>query len=116
MITYKTFNTLMDQFFDDLQKIFPTETKISVQQTKFQMLSHTNICKPCEKFMEQMIKHAIPLSQRNEEYFIQLSDDSNSFLNDINLSQNLKSISQDHKDCIWNYLQKLYLMGIELLK
>lgn len=112
---YQAFNILLEQFLEDLKKMFPYESKISLYQKTFQLLVSSQSTKPCEQFIKKIFPHAEALSKRDEEYFLNLPEKAIPILDDIHLRTKWNTFNIEIRNCIWDYLQRLYLISFEVV-
>jgi hypothetical protein len=111
----KTFNQIMDEFFNELIEIFPEEPKIKVQYNLFQTLCKTNIRKPCNEFMLGSIPYLEKIAMKDEDFFV--SPEQPKLLKSINFSKLWSSeISDNTKDAIWRYIKSFFIIGIKVVQ
>jgi len=111
----KTFNQIMDEFFNELIEIFPEEPKIKVQYNLFQTLCKTNIRKPCNEFMLGSIPYLEKIAMKDEDFFI--SPEQPKLLKSMNISKLWSSdISDNTKDAIWRYIKSFFIIGIKVVQ
>jgi len=106
----KTFNQIMDEFFNELIEIFPEESKIKVQYNLFQTLCKTNIRKPCNEFMIGSIPYLEKIAMRDEDFFIGVEQPK--LLKSMNFNNLwLSGLSDNSKDAIWKYIKSFFIIG-----
>jgi len=111
----KTFNQIMDEFFNELIEIFPEEPKIKVQYNLFQTLCKTNIRKPCNEFMLGSIPYLEKIAMKDEDFFI--SPEQPKLLKSMNISKLWSSdISDNTKDAIWRYIKSFFIIGAKVVQ
>jgi len=111
----KTFNQIMDEFFNELIEIFPEEPKIKVQYNLFQTLCKTNIRKPCNEFMLGSIPYLEKIAMKDEDFFI--SPEQPKLLKSMNISKLWSSdISDNTKDAIWRYIKSFFIIGNKVVQ
>jgi hypothetical protein len=111
----KTFNQIMDEFFNELIEIFPEESKIKVQYNLFQTLCKTNIRKPCNEFMLGSIPYLEKIAMKDEDFFV--SPEQPKLLKSMNISKLWSSdISDNTKDAIWRYIKSFFIIGIKVVQ
>ena len=111
----KTFNQIMDEFFNELIEIFPEEPKIKVQYNLFQTLCKTNIRKPCNEFMLGSVPYLEKIAMKDEDFFI--SPEQPKLLKSMNISKLWSSdISDNTKDAIWRYIKSFFIIGIKVVQ
>ena len=111
----KTFNQIMDEFFNELIEIFPEEPKIKVQYNLFQTLCKTNIRKPCNEFMLGSIPYLEKIAMKDEDFFV--SPEQPKLLKSMNISKLWNSdISDNTKDAIWRYIKSFFIIGIKVVQ
>ena len=111
----KTFNQVMDEFFNELIEIFPEEPKIKVQYNLFQTLCKTNIRKPCNEFMLGSVPYLEKIAMKDEDFFI--SPEQPKLLKSMNISKLWSSdISDNTKDAIWRYIKSFFIIGDKVVQ
>ena len=111
----KTFNQIMDEFFNELIEIFPEEPKIKVQYNLFQTLCKTNIRKPCNEFMLGSIPYLEKIAMKDEDFFV--SPEQPKLLKSMNISKLWSSdISDNTKDAIWRYIKSFFIIGVKVVE
>jgi hypothetical protein len=111
----KTFNQIMDEFFNELIEIFPEESKIKVQYNLFQTLCKTNIRKPCNEFMLGSIPYLEKIAMKDEDFFV--SPEQPKLLKSMNISKLWSSdISDNTKDAIWRYIKSFFIIGNKVVQ
>ena len=111
----KTFNQVMDEFFNELIEIFPEEPKIKVQYNLFQTLCKTNIRKPCNEFMLGSIPYLEKIAMKDEDFFI--SPEQPKLLKSMNISKLWNSeLSDNTKDAIWRYIKSFFIIGTKAVQ
>jgi hypothetical protein len=111
----KTFNQIMDEFFNELIEIFPEEPKIKVQYNLFQTLCKTNIRKPCNEFMLGSIPYLEKIAMKDEDFFV--SPEQPKLLKSMNISKLWSSdISDNTKDAIWRYIKSFFIIGVKVVQ
>jgi len=111
----KTFNQIMDEFFNELIEIFPEEPKIKVQYNLFQTLCKTNIRKPCNEFMLGSVPYLEKIAMKDEDFFV--SPEQPKLLKSMNISKLWSSdISDNTKDAIWRYIKSFFIIGAKVVQ
>ena len=111
----KTFNQVMDEFFNELIEIFPEEPKIKVQYNLFQTLCKTNIRKPCNEFMLGSIPYLEKIAMKDEDFFI--SPEQPKVWKSMNISKFWTSeLSDNTKDAIWRYIKSFFIIGAKVVQ
>ena len=62
METTSTFVTMLEQFIDELELTFPTETKIKVYRNSFEMMRKTNPRKLVSLFVDTVSPYSAQIS------------------------------------------------------
>ena len=108
MASYQAFNSMMEEFLNELIQTFPEEKSLKVELTKFQTLKKANSKKIVEGFMHAIGPYQNDIQQKNENFLI----NNNEFLNKINIKKWwTKELSDNTKDAIWSYLQTLIMLA-----
>jgi hypothetical protein len=108
--TIGSFTVMMEHFIDELALTFPSETKIKVYKSSFEMLKKTNPRKVLMVFMEHVGPYADQIMNKDETLML----DAN---NPLNQELNLKSvwetpdITANTKEAIWAHLNMLLMFG-----
>ena len=108
MASFQAFNSMMQEFLDELIQTIPEEKSLKLENTKFQTLKKSNPKKVCEAFMTGIGPYSEQISQRNEETF---TNSDIEFLRKINIEKWWPKISDNTKDAIWQYLNTLIMLG-----
>jgi len=109
--TITSFNELMQQFLDDLEVAFPTESAIKKYQATFGLLKKTNARKPLTEFMSSITPFASQIMSKDESFFLQSDVD---FVKSLNIKDLWSQATPENKDAIWQYLQTLYIIGMTI--
>lgn len=115
---FKQFNEYVDTFLDSMQKTFPNEKKIGVYILKFQALKTLDYKKPAELMMEHMIPYAEQILKKDEQHFKdsnEFSQSVQSISGEIGLSRHWIGLSDEVKLSIWEYLQGILILGMNVL-
>ena len=108
MASYQAFNSMMQDFLNELIQTFPEEKSLKVENTKFQTLKKANSKKIVESFMAAISPYTNQISSKDESIF----DMNIDFLKKLNIKKLwTKDLSQNTKDAIWQYLNTLIMLG-----
>lgn len=109
MASYQAFNSMMDEFLNELIETFPEEKSLKVQQTSFQTLKKANPRKIVETFMNAITPYTSQISARDESIF---QNTNIEFLKKINIRNWwTPDVSENTKNAIWQYLNTLIMLG-----
>ena len=109
MASYQAFNSMMDEFLNELIQTFPEEKALKVEKTKFQTLRKANSKKVVEGFMNAISPYQNDIQNKDESIMKRTDID---FLNKMNIKKWwTKELSNTTKDAIWSYLQTLMMLG-----
>ena len=109
MASYQAFNSMMEEFLNELIQTFPEEKTLKIEVTKFQTLRKANSKKVIEGFMNAIGPYQTDIQNKNESIMQRTDID---FLNKMNLKKWwTKELSNNTKDAIWSYLQTLIMLG-----
>ena len=109
MASYQAFNSMMEEFLNELIQTFPEEKSLKIEVTKFQTLRKANSKKVVEGFMNAIGPYQTDIQNKNE-CIMQRTDIE--FLNKMNIKKWWsKELSNNTKDAIWSYLQTLIMLG-----
>ena len=109
MSSVQAFNSVMEEFLNELKETFPEEKKIKVYYNSFLTLKKVNQRKVLDTFMAEVAKHSEKIVNKDESYFLDSDDD---FLKELNIKKWWTSdLSQNTKDAIWQYLNTLFVLG-----
>lgn len=108
MASHQAFNSMMEEFLNELIETFPEEKSLKVQQNAFQTLKKSNSKKVVQVFMNSIAEYSNYITNKDEKVF----DLDIEFLKKINIKKLwTKELSQNTKDAIWQYLQTLVMLG-----
>ena len=68
--TYQ-FNTMMEQFIEDLERVFPEEKKISAYRNSFYLFKKINTKKPAQRFYENFYLYSKYILSRDDSIIYQ---------------------------------------------
>jgi len=109
MASYQAFNSMMEEFLNELVETFPEEKALKIEVTKFNTLRKTNSKKVVEGFMHAIGPYQSDISNKNENIMKRTDID---FLKKINIEKWWTSeLSENTKDAIWSYLNTLVMLG-----
>ena len=109
MASYQAFNSMMQDFLNELIATFPEEKTLKVENTKFQTLKKANPRKIVETFMVAVTEYTEAISNKDESI---LFNENIEFLKKLNIKHWwTKDLSQNTKDAIWQYLNTLIMLG-----
>ena len=108
MTSYQAFNSMMQEFIEELIETFPEEKSLKVQYNAFLTLKKTNSKKVVEGFMANINPYVEAINQKDENVFKQDIE----FLKKINISKWwTDDLSENTKSAIWQYLSTLVMLG-----
>ena len=109
MASYQAFNSMMEEFLNELLQTFPEEKALKVEIAKFQTLRKANSKKVVEGFMHAIGPYQNDIQNKNEEL---MTENNIDFLKKMNIKKWwTKDLSSNTKDAIWSYLQTLIMLG-----
>ena len=109
MASYQAFNSMMEEFLNELIETFPEEKALKIEVTKFQTLRKANSKKVVEGFMHAIGPYQTDISNKNENIMKRTDVD---FLNKMNIKKWwTKDLSENTKEAIWSYLNTLIMLG-----
>jgi len=109
MASYQAFNSMMDEFLNELIQTFPEEKSLKLEVTKFHTLRKANSKKVVEGFMNAIGPYQNDIQNKNESIMKRTDIE---FLNKMNINKWwTKDLSNNTKDAIWSYLQTLIMLG-----
>jgi hypothetical protein len=116
-IMLNSFNNLAEEFVEKMVASFPNEPKLRGYQATFLTTKRFNNKKPVEFFMNTLLPYGEQILQRNECFFKQdnLVERAQSFSGQTGLTKYWETISQDDKNSIWEYIQTLYILGMNAI-
>lgn len=103
MASVKAFNTLMQQFLDELSNVFPKEATLKMFTTQFPNLVSVNPRKPMELFTALYAPYAAKIQSRDETVF----DDVPTLFGEIDVRGLWSKCDAGTKEAIWKYIQHL---------
>ena len=108
MASHQAFNSMMEEFINELIQTFPEEKSIKVYRTQFEALKKTNSKKVVEAFMAAVSPFSEYITQKNEK----ILEMDIEFLKKLNIRKWwTPDLSQNTKDAIWQYLSTLLMLG-----
>lgn len=108
MTSVKAFNTLMQQFLDELSRVFPKDVRLKTYAAQFPMLCQANIRKPMEVFMEAYSGQQEKVRNKDETLFDAVPT---LFNGNIDVKSMWALCDAPTKEAIWKYLQHLMFMA-----
>jgi len=112
MASYQAFNSMMEEFLNELVQTFPEEKALKIEVTKFQALRKANSKKVVEGFMHAIGPYQNDIQQKNDKL---MTSNNIEFLKKINIKRWwTKDLSENTKDAIWSYLQTLIMLGMTI--
>ena len=109
MASYQAFNSMMEEFINELIETLPEEKALKIESTKFQTLRKANSKKVVEGFMNAIGPYQNDIQNKNEKL---MTGNDIEFLNKLNIKKWwTKDLSNNTKDAIWSYLQTLVMLG-----
>tara|TARA_Y100000389_G_scaffold204952_1_gene261179 strand:- start:1236 stop:1715 length:480 start_codon:yes stop_codon:yes gene_type:complete len=108
-----SFNSLLEQFINELKECFPDENKLKVYFNSFEILKKSNPKKCMTAFMSAIEPYKERINQEDETLMI---DESISLVNDLNLCGIWKheNCTDNTKQAIWSHLKTLIIFGSTL--
>ena len=108
MASHQAFNSMMQEFLNELIETFPNEKSLKVQLNAFQTLKKTNSKKVIDLFMSNITPYTEYIANKDETIFEKDID----FLKKINIQKWwTKDLSENTKNAIWQYLNTLVMLG-----
>ena len=108
--TMQTFVHLMEQFLQELQECFPSESRLKVYVNKFEILKKSNPRKVFELFMEHISPYKDLIINKNDTL---MTDEDIPLNKELGFSRiwNSKEATDNTKDAIWAHLNTLLVFG-----
>ena len=116
VLLLNSFNKLAEEFFTDMTRSFPREPKVKGYQIAFRAAKKYNNRKPVEMFMENLEPFGIQIINRDEAFFTK-SEYVNHVQNlsgKMGLVQYWEDMKPENKNAIWEYMQSLYMLGMNV--
>ena len=110
----KLFNQNIDEFFEEIIEMFPTETRIRVNYSLFQSICKSNAKKPCNDFMTNSIPYLNYIAMRDEKFFT--GKNTPEFLLKFNFTDKWNGLSDNTKNNMWKYMQNCFAIGINVVE
>ena len=106
MASVQAFNSVMDEFLNELKETFPEEKKLKLYYNSFVTMKKANPRKILDIFMQNASPHASLITSRDESLF------NNEIIPDVDLSKLWNDdLDDDTKNAIWQYINTLYVLG-----
>jgi len=107
MTSVGTFNTMLEQFLNELEQTFPEEKSFKKYHTSFDIMRKANPKKCVETFMKFMTPYSNQVMAKDEAVFQNFPElEIGKYWTD-DLSENTKAV-------IWQYLQTLNILGMTI--
>jgi hypothetical protein len=108
MASVQAFNSVMEEFLNELKETFPEEKKLKLYYNSFTTMKKANPRKILEIFMSNASKYNTLITNKDESLF----DGEREIIPDVDLSKVWTSdLDKETKDAIWQYLNTLYVLG-----
>jgi len=109
-----SFNSLIDEFAKKMIATFPQEHKLSIWYLQFKTSKTFNSKFPMEYIMDSMIDFGYQILTKDERFFkkdeyVQLAEGFSEKTGLINIWD---TTTPQVKEAIWQYIQKLYVLGM----
>lgn len=110
MSGFSSFNSLLEEFINEVQECFPDENKIKVYKNSFELLKKTNPKKCMVAFMNAIEPYKERINQEDESLML---DESITLVNELNLCGIWKheNCTENTKQAIWSHLKTLIIFG-----
>ena len=109
MASHQAFNSMMEEFINELIETFPEEKSLKLYKTQFETLKKANPRKVVEGFMSAIAPYTEFIQKRDEMIFERTDIE---FLNKLNISKWwTPELSDNTKNAIWQYLSTLMMLG-----
>ncbi len=116
-IKLNAFSKVFNDFLNNLDKLQPNDTSLLLIRTTINILSTETLV---NQFMSYTDKYTHKILNKDESFFINELPGDNSFIsNEINRLSKLwihNEITEDDKECIWNYFISLVKLGKSIMK
>lgn len=111
------FNKLAEEFFDKMVIAFPQEPKIRGYQLTFLTAKKYNNKKPVEIFMANLLPFGKQIIDKDENFFKQdkYVDHVQNLSGKMGLIQYWDTMDLEHQNSIWEYMQNLYMLGMNAI-
>ena len=110
----KSFNILVDEFIQKMINTFPDETKLKLWYIHFKTSKGFNFKAPIEYIMPPLVNMGIPVMTKDERFF--KKDEYVNFAEGFSEQTGLVNIWESTtpliKESIWEYIQSLYVLGM----
>lgn len=112
MASVNAFNSLMQQFIDELSKVFPKEKKLQTYAKGFPLVCKTSPKMPMEFFTKTFGKHADLILAKDASIFE--IDHCSKLLDAVDVKELWEVANDTTKEAIWKYLQNLNFLATTL--
>ena len=107
MSSVGTFNDMLEQFINELEKTFPEEKAFKKYHTSFDIMRAANPRKCVDAFMKGASPYSSHIMQKDDSFFSEFTDlPLGNYWND--------ELSDNTKSAIWQYLQTLNILGMTI--
>lgn len=110
MSSVNAFNDMMGQFLAELHKTFPEEKGIKKCMSGFEIMRTSNPRLVVDGFMASVTPFAEQISSKDDAFFLNEAKNLD-FLKDVKIEEKWASISNQTKEAVWRYVQRLYMLG-----
>tara|TARA_X000000950_G_C13329180_1_gene423860 strand:- start:106 stop:468 length:363 start_codon:yes stop_codon:yes gene_type:complete len=110
------FNNQIEEFTNELIKVFPEDNDFKTFKTSFLLLKKTNPRKIVDLFKRYVIPFSQKLLDKDEKYFLEenyheMSSVNNGFLITNKLKKYWTELSDQTKEHIWDYFKILIVLS-----
>ncbi len=111
------FNEMALEFLTKMEVSFPNEKKISTYKKMFTTLKIVNFRKPVEMFMENLEPFGLQIMSKDEAFFRndEYVNSAENISGKIGLINYWDDLPDTSKKSIWEYVQLLYILGMQSL-
>ena len=108
MASLNAFLSVIDEFIEDLEQLFPDDAKIAIYKNAFHALRKANPKRILTEFMKAIAPHVDKITAKDES-LIKFFDVS--IIKELNIDKRWDECSKNTKNAIWQYLNTLYILG-----
>ena len=99
----QSFNALMEQFIEEIEKVYPEEKGIGIYKNSFYLFKKMNTSKPSQLYYNSIYMFEQQVLNKDESVLNQNIE----IINDLNIKYWWNTSTAETKDAVWQYLQAL---------
>ena len=111
----KLFNTLVNDFFNELIEIFPQNINIKIRQLMFEGLIKINVKQPCIRFMNGVVPYLNQIASKDILFLT--GEHTHNFIKNLSIDKtSIINLSEHNIKAIWSYIILFIKVGINIVQ